>query len=223
MKAPYSFDHMAEREFRRVRQASTKESRAVLRKRLLDSKQKKLDSRFGVNSIAITQNENSADTYNFVLSVGNFLSMASAKRFMLEQGISANSVHRAVNDQGESIFRVELGLFETEIEANTYGFANFAAIGYRVKPKVAEEYVREGWRIQFIAANDLENAKLLAESIETVSELFVVTKDVNGELLYCVVSRTFFEQSEAAFLLEELKIDGFLANTNNYLDVVWSK
>ncbi|MDU0112951.1 SPOR domain-containing protein [Psychrosphaera aquimarina] len=221
--APHSYDQMAEGEFRRVRQQVTQENRITLRNRILNAQKRREFLNYGVDKGAINQIDGMSQSRNFLLSVGNFKTLLSLKRYIKSQGIVNNKIHRAMNAEGNIVYRFEVGPFESEIEANAVGEANYSSLGYRVKTQVAEEYILQGWKVQFLAANDLENAKQLAEGIETVDELYVATKTVGQQSLYCVVSRTFFTKEEANLFLRKLNVDGFIVDTDNYLEVVWSK
>ncbi|MBU2917118.1 SPOR domain-containing protein [Psychrosphaera sp. F3M07] len=222
-KAPYLSDRLGEGEFRRIRQKVTQENRIMLRNRILNAQKHREFSNYGVDKGAINQIDGMSQPTNFLLSVGNFKTLLSLKRYIKAQGIVNDKIHRAMNEEGDVVYRFEVGTFESEIEAIAVGEANYSSLGYRVKTQVAEEYILQGWKVQFLAANSLENAKQLAEGIETVDELYVATKIVGEQSLYCVVSRTFFTKEEADLFLRQLNVDGFLVDTNNYLEVVWSK
>lgn len=164
-----------------------------------------------------------AQRTGYVLSIGGFDTLSEAKRYGRNKGL-LSEVHQGLNSDGQLVYRFEYPGFASEQDAIKFARSEFPSLNYKVKKAVVSSTAAvKNWVVQYAAAKDLNEAKNLAKDFAQVAELYIARKKVNGRIWYCLVSKTFYQKSQALGFLKTAKEDGFITQMNQFVDIVWSK
>lgn len=221
-KAPYSFDDLSVWEFKRIRQNATKEQRTALRQKLASALLTRNENDLGVKQGQVLVASATENSQSYLLSIGGFQTLAQAKRFADQRGLTF-STHQGLSQQGEVIYFVQLARFGSFKAATEHAQNEFAGFEYRIGEVEEERRALTGWVVQYAATKSLDKTIAQADKFDNSVKLHIVRKRVNEDVWYCLVSEEFIEKVQAGAALEVSGKQGFIVPAQNFIDTVWSK
>lgn len=220
---PYTDSTITTAEFE-LRQQSTEADQADTQAQLAKAQQVRAARALTAVSLSKGYNaEQATETGVFRLYVGEFSTLAQALRAKL--GVATEmDVIRAINEQGKAIYRIFAGQYESMARAENIAQTEFSNYSYDIEKSLAEPSLTSGWVVQYRASSSLEDALSAANNrYRNIDALYVATKEVQGKLWYCLISREFLQQSEARAYTITADEDGFIVPSNRFIDIIWSK
>ena len=206
MKAPYSSDKLERGVFKEIRMQSTEQERRELRRKLTTAAE-------------------------------------SSQQFLPDLNLSAGADFDIVpdsntvtsNDATINALNTDLELSE-DLDAETVPTSDSFSASPEVlsltsnnlsgQNTIIEESTRKlssGFVAQFAAFKSLDVATSMAQNFLNINQLHIVRKLVNGETMYCLISQVFEDAESAREYLRGVNQNGFIVDSTQYLEPVWSK
>jgi len=225
VKAPHSLEFLDDAFYKKIKHPVNAQHKKALRERLNKQREKAFKKAQNVNSTKFlkTSAAPQSNEMGYKLLLGSFADIQSAIEFASQNGF-ANRVEQGLNFKGELIYRVALDVkFDSKAAVNEFIMERFSSLEAKVVEDKSTEPLLNGWVVQYLAVKDYKKALEQVSDFSDVMHLNIAIKEVNGEMWYCLISRTFFDKAAAVNYLKTAKEDGFVLQAQNYQDIIWSK